>query len=86
MYNWLCGQHNGTSKWKESQGDAWHSEGHDRMSKQHLQLVQILQLTARNEQAHDIMVNFTMSHEKANNDKILLLKYSHGNERNMVQV
>ena len=56
------------------------------MSRRHLQLVQILQLTAQNEQAHDIMVNFTMSHEKANNDKILLLKYSHGNERNMVQV
>jgi ribonuclease HI len=32
------------------------------------------------------LVNFTMSHEKADNDKILVLKYAHGNELNMVQV
>ena len=32
------------------------------------------------------LVNFTMSHEKADNDKVLSLRYSHGNERKVVRV
>ncbi len=32
------------------------------------------------------LVNFTMSHKKANNDKILVLKYTHSNDRNTVRV
>jgi len=32
------------------------------------------------------LVNFTMSHGKADNDKILVLKYTHGNDRNTVRV
>src|SRR5258706_13732327 len=31
------------------------------------------------------LVNFTMSHEKAGNDKILVLKYTHGNDQNTVR-
>jgi ribonuclease HI len=33
-----------------------------------------------------MLVNFTMSHEKTDNDKILTLKHSHGGERKTVQV
>ncbi len=32
------------------------------------------------------LVNFTMSHEKADNDKILVLKYTHSNDQNTVRV
>jgi ribonuclease HI len=79
------GRHNTPCKRKEPRRGIQHAKGYDGTHKRSIRMVKYLQLPPRNEQAGKL-VNFTLSHEKADNTKLLSLSQTYGNTRNTFQI